>query len=67
MAADLRAVYRERMSWTKALRDWRPTVHALAGLATGAVTGAVLGGLVLGWLAAIWSLVDGPTGARWLA
>jgi DNA-binding NarL/FixJ family response regulator/signal transduction histidine kinase len=55
------------MSWMETARDWRPTVHALAGLATGAATGVTLGGLVLFWLAAIWSLADGPTGARWLA
>ncbi|HEY7607082.1 MAG TPA: sensor domain-containing protein, partial [Actinomycetes bacterium] len=48
-------------------RDWRPTVHALAGLAAGALTTAVLGGLLLGWLAAGWSLIDGPTGAWELA
>src|SRR4029450_8208090 len=45
----------------------RPTVHALAGLAAGALTAAVLGGLVVGWLAAIWSLIDGPTGGWELA
>jgi signal transduction histidine kinase len=67
MVADLGGVYREGMSWMETARDWRPTVHALAGLADGAVTGAVLGGLVLGWLAAIWSLVDGPVGAWELA
>ena len=63
MAAGLGGVYLERMSWMETARDWRPTVHALAGLAAGALTGAVLGGLVLGWLAAIWSLASGPTGA----
>jgi signal transduction histidine kinase len=67
MAAGLGGAYREAMSWVENLRDWRPTVHALAGLGVGAVTGALLGGLVLGWLAAIWSLVDGPTGAWELA
>ena len=67
MAADPDAAYREAMSWTKTACDWRPTALALAGLAAGAVTGAVLGGLVLGWLAAIWSLIDGPTGAWELA
>jgi len=55
------------MSWMKTARDWRPTVHALTGLAAGALTGAVLGGLVIGWLAAVWSLVDGPTGGWELA
>jgi signal transduction histidine kinase len=67
MAAGLGGVYREAMSWVESVRDWRPTLHALAGLGVGAVTGALLGGLVLGWLAAIWSLVDGPTGAWELA
>jgi signal transduction histidine kinase len=67
MVAGLGGVYREAMSWMEAARDWRPTVHALAGLATGAITVVTLGGLMLGWLAAIWSLADGPTGARWLA
>jgi signal transduction histidine kinase len=55
------------MSWMKTARDWRPTAHALAGLAAGALTAAVLGGLVIGWLAAAWSLVDGPTGGWELA
>ena len=67
MAAGPGGVYREAMSWMEAARDWRPTVHALAGLAAGALTGAVLGGLVLGWLAAVWSLIDGPTGGWELA
>jgi signal transduction histidine kinase len=67
MAAGLGGLYREAMSWVESSRDWRPTVHALTGLGVGAVTGALLGGLVLGWLAAIWSLVDGPTGAWELA
>src|SRR4029453_9832357 len=61
------AFYREPMSWMETARDWRPTVHALAGLAAGALTAAVLGGLVVGWLAAIWSLIDGPTGGWELA
>jgi signal transduction histidine kinase len=67
MATAPGAVYREPMSWMETARDWRPTVHALAGLAAGALTSAVLGGLVLGWLAAVWSLVDGNTGAWELA
>jgi signal transduction histidine kinase len=67
MAADLGGVYREAMSWMETARDWRPTVHALAGLAAGALTGTLLGGLVLGWVAAVWSLLDGPTGAWELA
>jgi signal transduction histidine kinase len=67
MAADPGGVYREAMSWMETARDWRPTVHALAGLGVGAATGALLGGLALSWAAAIWSLVDGPTGAWELA
>jgi signal transduction histidine kinase len=67
MAAAPGAVYREPMSWMKTARDWRPTAHALAGLAAGALTAAVLGGLVIGWLAAALSLIDGPTGAWELA
>ena len=51
----------------KTARDWRPTAHALAGLAAGALTAAVFGGLVIGWLAAVWSLIDGNTGAWELA
>ena len=51
----------------KTARDWRPTAHAMAGLAAGALTAAVFGGLVIGWLAAVWSLIDGNTGAWELA
>jgi signal transduction histidine kinase len=51
------------MTWGEnARRSWRPTLHALAGLAAGAGAGTVLGGLVVVWLAAIWSLVDWPVG-----
>jgi signal transduction histidine kinase len=67
MAAGPGAVYREAMSWIEEARDWRPTAHALAGLAAGALTAAVLGGLVIGWLAAALSLIDGPTGGWELA
>jgi signal transduction histidine kinase len=67
MATGPGAAYRDAMSWMEAARDWRPTALALAGLAAGAVTGVTLGGLVLFWLAAIWSLAAGPTGAPWLA
>jgi signal transduction histidine kinase len=67
MAPDSGGGYREPMTWVNAVRRWRPTVHALAGLGAGAVTGVLLGGLVLCWLAAIWSLVDGPTGGWELA
>jgi signal transduction histidine kinase len=62
MAAGRGGVYREAMSWMEKARNWRHTLHALAGLAAGAGIGAVLAGLVLVWLAAIWSLVDWPVG-----
>lgn len=64
MAAGPGGVYREPMSWVRTARDWRPTVHALAGLAAGALTAVSFGGLILCWLAAIWSLVAGPVGGR---
>jgi signal transduction histidine kinase len=67
MAAGPGGVYREAMSGMERARDWRPTAHALTGLAAGALTGAVLGGLVIGWLAAVLSLIDGPTGGWELA
>jgi signal transduction histidine kinase len=67
MAAGPGAAYREAMSWMETARDWRPTALALAGVVAGAVTATLVGGLVLGWLAAIWSLIDGPTGAWELA
>jgi signal transduction histidine kinase len=50
------------MTWVEEARSWRPTLHALAGLVAGLGVGAVLGMLVLVWLAAIWSLVDWPVG-----
>ncbi len=62
MAAGLGGVYLERMTWLNTARSWRPTLHALTGLAAGVGVGAVLGGLVVIWLAAIWSLVDWPVG-----
>ena len=55
------------MTWLNAARDWRPTLHALAGLAAGAGVGAVLAGLALMWVAAGWSLIDGPVGGWELA
>ncbi|HEX7149397.1 MAG TPA: histidine kinase, partial [Actinomycetota bacterium] len=67
MVAGLGGGYRERMTWLNKERSWRPTVHALAGMAAGAGVGAVLAGLVLIWLAAIWSLIDGPVGGWELA
>jgi signal transduction histidine kinase len=59
--------YRERMTWLNKARDWRPTLHVLAGMAAGAGVGAVLAGLAVIWLAAIWSLIDGPVGGWELA
>jgi signal transduction histidine kinase len=44
-------------------RSWRATLHALLGLPLGIGGCAVIVGLVGIWLAAVWSLVDGPTGA----
>ncbi|HEY6707436.1 MAG TPA: sensor histidine kinase [Actinomycetota bacterium] len=67
MAAGLGGVYLERMTWLNTARSWRPTLHALTGLAAGLGVGAVLGGLVVVWLAAIWSLVDWPVGGSGLA
>jgi len=62
MAAGPGGVYGERMTWTDTARNWRPTLLALTGLVAGLGVGAVLGALVLVWLAAIWSLVDWPVG-----
>ena len=62
MAAGLGGVYLERMIWMDTKRSWRPTLHALAGLVAGVGGGAVLGALVVVWLAAIWSLIDWPVG-----
>jgi signal transduction histidine kinase len=58
-AAALRALW--------SARSWRATLHALLGapLAVGAF--AAIAGLVVVWLAAVWSLAEGPTGARSLA
>ena len=67
MAAGLVGVYLERMTWLNTARSWRPTLHALTGLAAGLGVGAVLGGLVVVWLAAIWSLVDWPVGGQGIA
>jgi DNA-binding NarL/FixJ family response regulator/signal transduction histidine kinase len=80
MARSPGAGYRERMTvetgadgppralralWSA--RSWRATLHALVGLVAAAGAGAVLAGLLVASLAAIWSLVDGPTGGWWLA
>jgi signal transduction histidine kinase len=46
-----------------ARRGWRPTLLALAGLVAGLGVGAVLGALVVTWLAAVWSLIDWPVGS----
>jgi signal transduction histidine kinase len=48
-------------------RSGRATLHALLGAPLGVAAVAVIAGLVLVWLAAVWSLATGPTGARWLA
>ncbi len=48
-------------------RSWRATLHALAGLALGLGAGTALAGVVVVWGAAVWSLLDGPTGAPVLA
>jgi signal transduction histidine kinase len=64
MAADLGGVYRLPMTWMDAARrGWRPTLLALAGLVAGLGVGAVLGALVVTWLAAVWSLIDWPVGS----
>ena len=54
--------YRERMTWMKEARNWRPTLHALAGLVAATGVGAVLALGVIVWVAAIWALVDWPVG-----
>jgi signal transduction histidine kinase len=48
-------------------RSWRTTLHALLGLPLGVAGGVVIAGLGLGWGAALWSLIEGPTGGRRLA
>jgi signal transduction histidine kinase len=48
-------------------RSWRATLHALVGLVAAAGAGAVLAGLLVAWLAAVWSLLTGPTGGWGLA
>jgi signal transduction histidine kinase len=48
-------------------QSWRATLHVLLGAPLGVGAGAVIAGLVLVWAAAVWSLAEGPTGARWLA
>jgi signal transduction histidine kinase len=48
-------------------RSWRATIHALLGLPIGIGAGTVIAGLAVIWLAAVWSLVDGPTGGWALA
>src|SRR4029453_3885486 len=50
-----------------AARSWRTTPHALLGLPLGIGGWLVIAGLGVGWAAALWSLIEGPTGARWLA
>jgi signal transduction histidine kinase len=48
-------------------RSWRTTLHALLGLPLGIAGWVVIAGLGVGWAAALWSLIEGPTGARLLA
>jgi signal transduction histidine kinase len=48
-------------------RSWRATLHALVGLPVGVGGWVVIVGLGVVWAAALWSLIDGPTGARLLA
>jgi signal transduction histidine kinase len=48
-------------------RSWRATLHALVGLVVAVGAGAVLAGLLVAWLAAVWSLLTGPTGGWGLA
>jgi signal transduction histidine kinase len=48
-------------------RSWRATLHALVGLPLGAGGWVVIVGSVFVWAAALWSLVEGPTGGRLLA
>jgi signal transduction histidine kinase len=50
----------------RSARGWRATLHALLGLPLGIGGFAVIAGLVAIWAAAVWSLIDGPTGAWWL-
>jgi signal transduction histidine kinase len=46
-------------------RTWQATFHVVAGLFLGATTGAVICFVGLLWLAALLSLVEGPTG-HWM-
>jgi signal transduction histidine kinase len=46
-------------------RTWQATFHVVAGMFLGATTGAVIWLVGLVWWAAVYSLVEGPTG-RWL-
>jgi signal transduction histidine kinase len=54
-----------RARWSA--RAWRATLHALAGLPLGIGGVVVIVGLVVVWSAALWSLIDGPTGGWLLA
>jgi signal transduction histidine kinase len=49
-------------------RSWRTTLHALIGLPVGVAGFLVVAGLGVGWAAALWSLIEGPTvagGSPW--
>jgi hypothetical protein len=48
-------------------RSWRATLDALVGLPLATAAVVVVAGLVVVWTAAVWSLLDGPTGAWVLA
>ena len=48
-------------------RSWRATLNAVAGLPLAAGAWLVVAVLAVGWGAAVWSLIDGPTGAWGLA
>ncbi len=48
-------------------RNWRATLHAVAGLPLAAGAWLSVAVLAVGWGAAVWSLIDGPTGAWILA
>ncbi len=43
-------------------RTWRATLHALTGLPVGLAATVGVGGLLVVWSAAAWSLVEGPGG-----
>jgi signal transduction histidine kinase len=60
-AGALRAL---RALWSP--RGWRATAHAIVGIPLGIGDCLAIAALVLLWGAAVWSLLDGPTGAWFL-